>query len=146
MFEITFIPSAAGSILAIFILYKYLIYPTYISPLAKIPNAHFTSSISSAWILWTRLRCQENRDVFAAHQRYGPVVRLGPNELSINCVDGGIRTVYGGGFEKGEWYSFFRNYGYVDSSRIGEYRSLSASESAICSRRSIRNHTPHESE
>ena len=122
MLEIPNIPVVAGSLLAIFVLYKFFIYPAYFSPLAKIPNAHFTSSISSAWILWTRLRCRENRDVFAAHQRHGPVVRLGPNELSVNCVDGGIKTVYGGGFEKGEWYSFFRNYGYVDSLRIWECR------------------------
>jgi hypothetical protein len=41
-------------------------------------------------------------------------VRLAPNEVSINCVDGGIRTVYAGGFEKHEWYpNLFPAYGYV---------------------------------
>ena len=47
----------------------------------------------------------------AAHQKHGPIIRLGPNEISVNQVDGGIRTVYGGGFEKGEWYRIFDNYG-----------------------------------
>ena len=39
------------------------------------------------------------------------MVRLGPNEISVNCVDGGIRTIYGGGYEKGDWYAVFNNYG-----------------------------------
>ncbi|OAX85099.1 hypothetical protein ACJ72_00512 [Emergomyces africanus] len=45
-----------------------------------------------------------NRTIHKAHQKYGPIVRLGPSEISINCVDGGIRTVYTGGFEKHDWY------------------------------------------
>ena len=68
------------------------------------PNAHPTSAISPVWILWNRYKNNGNRATHAAHEKYGPIVRLGPNELSINCVDGGIRTVYAGGFEKHEWY------------------------------------------
>ncbi|KLJ13509.1 unspecific monooxygenase [Blastomyces silverae] len=45
-----------------------------------------------------------NRTIHKAHQKYGPIVRLGPSEISVNCVDGGIRTVYAGGFEKHDWY------------------------------------------
>lgn len=47
---------------------------------------------------------QNNRTVQAAHEQYGPIVRLGPSEISVNCVDGGIKSVYTGGFEKHEWY------------------------------------------
>lgn len=47
----------------------------------------------------------------AAHLRHGSVIRVAPNELSINDI-GGLRTVYSGGFEKGDWYSIFDNYGY----------------------------------
>ncbi len=54
----------------------------------------------------------ENRNVRAAHEHKGSVVRLGPNEISVSSVDGGIKTIYSGGFEKGEWYSIFDNYGY----------------------------------
>ena len=42
-------------------------------------------------------------------------MRLAPEEIAINCVngsEGGIQKVYGGGFEKHEWYSnLFDNYG-----------------------------------
>jgi hypothetical protein len=92
-------------------IYLLLIYPAFISPLSKVPNAHWSSPFSSAWILWARFNCHENREVHTAHLEHGPIVRLGPNEISINCVDGGLRTVYGGGFEKGDWYSIFDNYG-----------------------------------
>ncbi|EER29230.1 Cytochrome P450 family protein [Coccidioides posadasii C735 delta SOWgp] len=84
--------------------YKFIIYPALLSPLSKIPNAHFTSSISPLWILWNRFRMRGNRTIHEAHNKYGPIVRLAPGEISVNCVDGGIRTVYAGGFEKHDWY------------------------------------------
>ena len=52
--------------------------------------------------------------VYEALRSKGPVVRLGPNELLVNIVDGGIRTVHGGGFEKTQWYEFFMNHGLVN--------------------------------
>lgn len=55
---------------------------------------------------------RENRTVHAAHFKYGPIVRLGSNEISVNDLDG-LKKVYVGGFEKGEWYSIFNNYGSV---------------------------------
>ncbi|KAJ5911698.1 uncharacterized protein N7473_001001 [Penicillium subrubescens] len=86
------------------VIYKAIIYPAFISPLAKIPNAHWSVPISPVWMLWRRFRMQNNRTIQAAHERLGPIVRLGPSEISINCVDGGIKSVYTGGFEKHEWY------------------------------------------
>ncbi|OOQ88271.1 putative cytochrome P450 monooxygenase [Penicillium brasilianum] len=86
------------------VVYKGIIYPAFISPLAKIPNAHWSVPISPIWMLWRRFRMQNNRTIQAAHERLGPIVRLGPSEISINCVDDGIKSVYTGGFEKHEWY------------------------------------------
>ncbi|KAJ5477470.1 hypothetical protein N7539_007614 [Penicillium diatomitis] len=94
---------AVLSILAA-VVYKGIVYPALISPLAKIPNAHWSVPVSPVWMLWRRFRMQNNRTIQAAHERLGPVVRLGPSEISINCVDGGIKSVYTGGFEKHEWY------------------------------------------
>jgi hypothetical protein len=74
-------------------LYRYIVFPALISPLSKIPAAHPTSPLSPAWILWKRWSGKENATVLAAHERFGPVIRLGPKEISVNCVDGGIRTV-----------------------------------------------------
>jgi hypothetical protein len=99
-------------LLSIFILaiYRFIIYPTLLSPLSKIPNAHWSAPISPLWILLTRYRHLENRNIHTAHLKHGPVVRLGPNEVHVNDL-ASLRTVYAGGFEKGDWYSIFDNYG-----------------------------------
>ena len=89
---------------SLFLFYKGIIFPVFFSPLSKIPNAHWSVPISPAWILWKRFKSRNNRTIHAAHERLGPIVRLSPSEISINCVDGGIKTVYTGGFEKHEWY------------------------------------------
>ena len=48
-----------------------------------------------------------------ALQCKGPVVRLGPKELLVNTMDGGIRTIHGVGSEKTQWYESFMNHGSV---------------------------------
>jgi hypothetical protein len=102
----------AGVAIIVFALYNYVLYPAFLSPLSKLPNAHFTSSISPAWILWTRYTERNNVSTHNAHRKHGPIVRLAPSEISINCVDGGIRTVYTGGMEKHSWYpDQFASYG-----------------------------------
>ena len=102
-----------GPFLVSCLLYKYFLYPAFHSPLAKIPNAHFTSSLSSLWILWKRYTNQESRAIHAAHVKHGDIVRLGPNEVSVSSVDEGVRTVYGGGYEKWSWYpNQFDNFRY----------------------------------
>jgi hypothetical protein len=100
----------AGVAFCLACIYKLLIYPLFISPLSRIPSAHPLAKITPLWILWTRYRNCENSIIHAAHQRHGPVIQLGPNELSVNCVKGGILTVYSGGFDKGDWYDVFANY------------------------------------
>lgn len=102
---------AALALLTILATYRYLVHPVFISPLRKIPPAHWSTPISPLWILYTRRRRNENATIHALHQTLGPLVRLGPAEVSVNCVDGGIRTIYGGGYEKGDWYAVFMNYG-----------------------------------
>ena len=104
------IPLLAFSAIFVLGFYRLIVYPVFISPLSKIPNAHWSSPISPLWILWTRYYWRENRSLHAAHLKLGPVIRVAPNEISINDV-GSLRTVYAGGFEKGQWYSIFDNYG-----------------------------------
>src|SRR5262245_36142289 len=105
----------ALTLIAILIPILYLLYLSILfitSPLSKIPKAHWSVSIFPAWILWARFRLCENSSVQIAHAIHGPIIRLAPNELSINFVDGGIKTVYGS-FEKHVWYRSFWNMGLV---------------------------------
>lgn len=104
------IPVLGFAVLSLLVFYKFVIYPASVSPLSKIPNAHWSAPFSPLWILWTRLKCRENRTLHAAHLKHGSVIRIAPNELSVNDL-AGLRTVYAGGFEKGQWYSIFDNYG-----------------------------------
>jgi hypothetical protein len=112
------IRSAIAAVIVLLVVHRFIIEPAILSPLAKIPNAHWSSSLSPIWILSVRKRYKELQTIHKAHQRLGPVIRLGPNEVSVNCVDGGIKTIYSGGFEKDEWYAYFANYGYGDSSSL----------------------------
>ena len=101
------------SVLLALVVYRLVIYPVYICPLAKIPNANIFSPLTPLWIHWKRFWEQEIQAVSTAHRKYGSIVRLGPNELSVNIIDGGVRTVHGGNFDKTEWYGFFMNHGSV---------------------------------
>lgn len=96
---------------ALSLIYKYVVVPAWISPLSRIPNAHFTVPIVPTWMWWKRRAGSATRTIFSLHQRLGPVVRLGPNEISVNSASG-LRTIYGGGFEKHRSYlDWFLNYG-----------------------------------
>ena len=108
---IGYFATATGAFLSLLLVYYCLVYPYWLSPLAKIPNAHWTSPSVSWWILWKRYRQQELPAAWEAHQRLGPIVRLGPKDLSVSCYNGGIRTIYGGGFDKPAYFDVFNNYG-----------------------------------
>ncbi|KXL45274.1 hypothetical protein M433DRAFT_61231 [Acidomyces richmondensis BFW] len=103
-------------------IYQYVILPVFLSPLAKIPNAHWSAPLSRLWILYHRSREEETPTVHLAHQRHGPIIRIAPNEVSVNSIDGGIRTIYAGGFEKGDWYkNVFNNYGIMPMFAMPEH-------------------------
>ena len=104
-------------------LYRFLIYPVFLSPLSKIPNAYPLASITPLWMLWIRKQHREVGTIHAAHQRLGPIVRLAPNELSVSCVDGGVRTIYPGGFAKHAFYpNMFDNFGVPNMFSTAESR------------------------
>lgn len=93
-----------GTVSLLLLVYHFVIYPAFISPLSKVPNAHFTSSFSPLWMWWQRRGGrQAARAIHAAHQRHGPVVRLAPNELHVASVET-LRQVFVGDFPKDKWY------------------------------------------
>jgi hypothetical protein len=104
-------------VLAGITIYKLIIFPLFLSRLSRIPAAHPLCHITSLWIYYIRWADIENRTLYRLHTEKGPILRLGPNELSVNCYEEGIKTIYGGGFEKTEFYPRrFTNYdGFVDS-------------------------------
>lgn len=114
------------------LIYRFFVYPAFFSPLAKIPNAHFSSPFSNLWIQSQRFRSTQNKAIHDAHRRLGPVVRLGATELSVNSLEG-VRTVYGDAFDRHEWYSrAFENYGH-DPFLTAFRQFLTNSECKTCS-------------
>ena len=89
------------------------LFVAFFSPLAAIPNAHFTAPFSGFWLLWMRYKGQESEQRLKAHQRHGSIIRLGPTELGVNCIDNGVRTIYGGNFDKTSSFANLSNYGFV---------------------------------
>ncbi|KAK8920211.1 Cytochrome P450 monooxygenase cypX [Metarhizium anisopliae] len=104
----TLILLAAATFL--FVLYTTVLQPALFSPLARIPTAHWSCSLSNYWILRARKQAKENETLFKAHLRHGPIVRVAPNTLSVDGVDA-MRAIYQGGYEKSDWYRVFDNYG-----------------------------------
>jgi hypothetical protein len=93
-------------------IYRFVIYPVFISPLSKLPNAHPTSAILPTW-LWYQVRSKnESRSILKAHRQYGPIVRLAPREVSVASMDG-LRKIYSGRrFVRTPWMVLpFVNYG-----------------------------------
>lgn len=96
--------------LLLFGIYHFIIYPAFLAPISRLPNAHWSAAVSPLWILHKRFRKRENRALQEAHRRLGPYIRVAPREVSVDDVEG-VRGVYGGGFEKPGWYGVFDNYG-----------------------------------
>ncbi|PWY80091.1 benzoate 4-monooxygenase cytochrome P450 [Aspergillus eucalypticola CBS 122712] len=85
------------------------------SSLKDIPNAHFSAPYSRLWLLSLRWRNLENRTRIHLHRRLGPVIRIGPRDVSVNCIDDGVRTIYSSKFDKDEsfYHELFDQVGYM---------------------------------
>ncbi|KAI1420526.1 cytochrome P450 [Xylaria sp. FL1777] len=60
----------------------YIIYQCVFSALAVFPGP-FAAKLSKGWRAYVTYRGRWHRDLVALHRRHGPVVRIGPNELSV---------------------------------------------------------------
>lgn len=107
-FDIAAIIALAAFGLAV---YHLAIQPLYTSPLARVPGPklYALSKWRLAWEDWTGRR---TLTINKLHQQYGPIVRLGPNEVHFNSLSA-LRTIYGpgSGFGRTAFYRMFDVYG-----------------------------------
>ncbi|KAK3991428.1 Pisatin demethylase [Cladorrhinum sp. PSN332] len=80
-------------------------YRLHFHPLARIPGPKL-AAISN---IWQALYARDGRVrqlALSLHQKYGPVVRVGPNEVWVCDGAEGVRQIYGAvnGWEKSEFY------------------------------------------
>ncbi|CAN9211846.1 putative cytochrome P450 [Alternaria alternata] len=77
------VPQAVAIVaIAIFVLTSVIIYGCYLHPLAHVPGP-FLAKFSPIWGMRALYRMKFNSDLQALHNRYGPVVRIAPNEVSF---------------------------------------------------------------
>ncbi|KAI1738863.1 cytochrome P450 [Xylaria scruposa] len=84
---------------------SYVLYQCVFSPLAAFPGP-LAAKLSKGWRAYVSYRGRWHRDLLDLHQRYGPVVRIGPNELSIGDPDAFLQIYrVNGAYPKSACYS-----------------------------------------
>ncbi|OWY45818.1 hypothetical protein AA0119_g11006 [Alternaria tenuissima] len=78
------VPQAVAIVaIAIFVLTSVIIYGCYLHPLAHVPGPFLAKFSPKIWGMRALYRMKFNSDLQALHNRYGPVVRIAPNEVSF---------------------------------------------------------------
>ncbi|KAI3336999.1 cytochrome P450 family protein [Xylariaceae sp. AK1471] len=101
---------SSGSLVAVLVAgaCAYTIYQCVLSPLAAFPGP-LAAKLAKSWRSYSHYRGNFHRDLVDLHERYGPVVRIGPNELSVGDPEA-FRKIYSisNAFPKGPSYSVLR--------------------------------------
>ena len=84
------------------------------------PHLYAVSRWRLAYDDWKGSR---TRTIHQLHQQYGPVVRIGPNEILFNSLSA-LKTIYGAGngFERTSFYRMFDVYGHQNLFTFGSPR------------------------
>lgn len=117
-----------------------IVEPLYINSKRRIPGPRLFA-LTKWRLAWEDYRGRRTRTIHRLHQAYGPVIRIGPNEVHFNSLTA-LRKIYGAGsgFERTTFYRMFDVYGrqnlftFHSSSQHGERKKLLAnaySKSAI---------------
>jgi len=103
-------PIVLGVALVIAAVNEFIIYPFYTSPLANVPGPKLNALTKwkMIYIDFTKKRTLYIHDL---HLKYGPIVRIGPNELALSGEEP-MKTIYGAGtnFYKPAFYNLFIAY------------------------------------
>lgn len=80
---------------ALAILFVFSILRALLSPLRHLPGP-FLARFTRGWYAYQMYRGDLPRTLPALHKKYGPIVRLGPNEYSISDPEA-VKPLYGHG-------------------------------------------------
>lgn len=106
-------------LLASFLIYILILY--YYNPLYSIPGP-LLARVSPLWLLYSTRRRTRHVSDMQLHQKYGPVVLISPNQVSV-ASSAALKTIYGIGkrpFPKGEWYSGLSTTAEVDFQLVAQ--------------------------
>ncbi|OBT63929.1 hypothetical protein VE03_05948 [Pseudogymnoascus sp. 23342-1-I1] len=88
------------------------IYRATLAPLSKLPGPWHTR-FSDVVLMYNEFTARRRVYIHELHKKFGPVVRLGPNEVSFTSVEA-LKEIYqsgGSGYDKTEFYNLFVQYG-----------------------------------
>ncbi|KAF9740985.1 cytochrome P450 oxidoreductase [Paraphaeosphaeria minitans] len=97
------------------VLICYILYQHLFHPLARIPGP-FLASLTNWWYVRATRTETWHRIVVSLHEKYGPIVRIAPNQVSVGAPKA-VRQIYpvsSTAFPKSDWYSVFRGTRRVD--------------------------------
>ncbi|TVY17621.1 putative sterigmatocystin biosynthesis P450 monooxygenase [Lachnellula arida] len=94
------------------------------SPLSKIPGPRYTI-LTPIFLMLQEFTSKRRLYIHRLHQKYGPVVRLGPNEVSFTSLEA-LKEIYasgGSGYDRTEFYTLFMQFGVSQKKRYiaGQY-------------------------
>jgi cytochrome P450 len=114
LFDIVFDHASVAALLVLFLVGTYALVHGYLNApksLRTVPGPLLFALTS--WRLAYEDWCGHRiRTIKSLHDRYGPAVRIGPQEISFNSLSA-LRTIYGAGsgFERTSFYRMFDVYG-----------------------------------
>lgn len=85
-------PMTAGTAVIAVLLIVYVFYQRFFHPLAKYPGP-FLASLTDLWQVNQFLSLQQPYNLTRLHEKHGPIVRYGPDKLSITH-ESAIPTIY----------------------------------------------------
>ncbi|OIW24533.1 cytochrome P450 [Coniochaeta ligniaria NRRL 30616] len=96
---------------AIFLIKYLLLDPLFLTPLNRIPGPQ-GFALTKWRLAYEDWKGTSTRTIHQLHQRYGPVVRIGPDQVSFSSL-AALRTIYGPGskFGRTDFYRMFDVYG-----------------------------------
>lgn len=80
--------------LPILLALMYVFWQRILSPLSSIPGP-LGASLSRFWLVQRTRKGMLHRQLLGLHEKYGSLVRIAPNEVSVTDLDA-IRKIYGG--------------------------------------------------
>ena len=104
-------PAMWALILFVCLLVASVLYKSLRSPLAKLPGP-LHSRFTATWLKYKEFTRNRRTYIHDLHQELGPVIRLGPNEVSFASAEA-IKEIYtsgGSGYEKTEFYNLFKQF------------------------------------
>jgi len=101
-------------LIAVLGVHYFIVYPFFISSLRHVPGP-YVNRISRFNALNKQRKAHWIETVNNLHSRYGDVVILAPNEISVNGSSQYIHDIYIKNFPKSKFYENFRNHGFKDN-------------------------------